>query len=105
MKHTKKLLENLPGDLKDIASLIGIENTFKLVHFRGGSYLIIPKCEGLIKEIRNNKIRELYDQGLRVRDLSCRFNLTDRTIISILKETSQNIPLPLLELMEKKGDI
>ncbi len=97
-------IERLPGDLKEVAGMIGLENTLLLVTRFGGTPLLIPKCDGLIREIRNKQIRELYDTGkYTARDLAWRFKLTDRTIKTILSGIDDDIPPPLLQLMEKSS--
>lgn len=102
--NEEDIIGRLPGDLKDVAGLIGIENTMLLVERYGGTYVNIPKCEDLLREVRNRKIRELYDSGkCDIRALAMKFKLTDRRIIDILSETDRDLPLPLFDLLEKKS--
>lgn len=97
-------MNRLPGDLKDVAELIGLDNTMALVERFGGTYIKVPKCDALIREIRDNKIRELYDSGnYDIRGLALRFKLTDRRISDILSEIDSKIPPPLFTLFEKKS--
>ena len=97
------IISRLPGDLKRVAEVIGVDNALALVSTFGGSYLIVPKCDGLVKEIRDNEIRSLYDGGeYTVRDLAWKFKLSDRQIQTILSKTGKEVPLPLLELIASK---
>jgi len=97
------IIARLPGDLKRVAEIIGIDNALAMVSAFGGSYLIIPKCDGLVKEIRDNEIRSLYDSGeITIRKLAWKFKLSDRQIQTILSKTSKDVPLPLLELIASK---
>lgn len=97
------IAERLPGDLKEVAGLIGIEPTMLLVERYGGTYIHVPKCDDLLREVRNRKIRELYDLGkYDIRALAIKFRLTDRRISDILTGTDRELPLPLFELFERK---
>lgn len=97
------IIEQLPGDLKDVAELIGVELTIRLVERYGGTYIHVPKCDDLLREMRNRKIRELYDsKKCDIRALAIKFNLTDRRISDILSGTDRaDLPLPLFTLFEK----
>jgi len=100
-----KVIERLPGDLREMAELIGIENTMKIVDRWGGSYIGVPKCEDLKREIKIAEAQALYDTGkFTIRELALRFGVTDRTMKTWLKlEAPEEMPLPLLELMQKKS--
>lgn len=100
----EKIISKLPGDLKEVAELIGVENTMTLVERWGGTFIRVPKCDDIIREIRNHKIRGLYDSGeYDIRALAVKFKLTDRRISDILSGTDNDIPLPLFTLLEKKS--
>ena len=95
-------IERLPGDLKEVAELIGLELTLALVERFGGAYIRVPRCEGLMREIRDNGIRALYDAGgCTIRTLAVRFHLTDRRISDILNSDNAKVPQPLLKLLKK----
>ena len=100
----KDIINRLPGDLTKVAGLIGLEAAFRLVEGFGGTYISVPKCEGLLREIRNNEILRLYDTGEYTRrDLALKFNLTTRQIDNVLNQARTDVPPPLLKLMEKSG--
>ncbi len=95
-------IRKLPGDLKRVAELIGLEPTLTLVRHFGGGYLVIPKCEAILKKIRDNEIRRDYDTGkTSIRELAWRYHLTDRTVKTILSETTDEVPLPLFGLQKR----
>lgn len=99
-------INKLPGDLQEIAEIIGLENMMKLVEQFGGTYIKIPKCEGVIRQIRDNKIRELYDTDkYTIRDLALKFKLTDRRISDILSKIDEDIPEPIFDLFSQKFSI
>ncbi len=102
-KETEAILDRLPGDIREMAELIGLEDTMKVVKRWGGGYLIIAKCDDLLHEIRNNGIRAEYNSGKTTRNaLALKHKLHIRTIDRILSGESEEVPLPLLELMEGK---
>jgi Mor family transcriptional regulator len=76
--------KDLPGELKDIADVIGVDNTIKLAHAFRGCRIYICNLDPLIRKDRNIKIRSAYDQGERVITLARKHNLSTRQIESIL---------------------
>ncbi len=104
-KEDKAILEKLPGDLRRIAEIVGIEGTMRLVDEFGGSYINIPKCDDIKREIRIAEAQKLYDAGgVTIRDLALKFKVTDRTMKTWLKlEAEEEVLLPLLELMKEKA--
>lgn len=99
-----EIISKLPGDLREVAELVGVENTVRLVERYGGTYIRVPKCDELLRDIRNKKIRDLYDTGnYDIRALAVKFKLTDRHISTILSETDEEVPLPLIALLTRKS--
>lgn len=76
-------LEDLSGEQLAIAELIGIVNYRKLVKNFGGNQIRILQEDTLVKEKRDNEIRSLYN-GRNELELSRKYNLSDRTIRSIV---------------------
>lgn len=76
-------LEDLSGEQLAIAELIGIVNYRKLVKNFGGNQIRILQEDTLVKEKRDNEIRSLYN-GRNELELSQKYNLSDRTIRSIV---------------------
>jgi len=102
MRDDTKSVEKLPGDLRRIAEVTDLATAIIIAENFGGAPLMIPKCSDLIREIRNKKIREDYDSGKHtIRELVWKYRLDERTIRRILKEVGEEIPLPLLELMQQ----
>lgn len=102
-KESKKIFDRLPGDLRELAELIGLEDMKKIVVRWGGGYLLVPKCDEILREIRDNEIREAYDAGgVTIRDLAFKYKLHIRTVNTILSKESEDVPLPLLDLMNQK---
>lgn len=77
-------IEELPGELRSIAEIIGVENTIKLaMSFRGCS-IYIRNVDNILRVKRNNKIRDEYDNGKSVLSLARKYCLSTRQIQSIL---------------------
>jgi Mor family transcriptional regulator len=101
-KENNAVLDKLPGDLRRVAELIGLPHAMLLVEHFGGGYIIVPKCDEIKKEIRDNEIRALYDAGgVTIRDLAYKYELTTRTINTVLGKDNEEVPLPLFDLMQK----
>ena len=85
----EKMVEKLPGDLKKLASLIGVENTMKIVDHWGGGYIVIPMCADLKREDTILEAQKLYDGGgYTQRTLAMRFKVSRRTIATWLKKAA-----------------
>ena len=81
----EEIIDKLPGDLKKLAELIGVENTLKIVDHWGGAYLTIPKCADMKREANIIEARRLYDAGgYTIRALALRFGVHSRTMMSWL---------------------
>lgn len=81
----KKIIEKLPNDdLKELSSLIGIENIIILCKNFGGSTLYIPKADLFNRHIRNINILNDYKKGYTYNTLSRKYDLTTVTIRNII---------------------
>lgn len=95
-------IKRLPGDLRRVAELIGLDATLTLVRHFGGGYLVIPKCEALLRDIRNSEIRKAYDTDkFTIRQLAWRYKLTDRTVQSILNDAPAEVHPALFNLRSR----
>lgn len=68
-----------------IADLIGIDGAKALSKAFGGTTLYIPKLSTLSIQVRNRQIIGEYTAGVNVKQLSAKYDLSDRRIWSILK--------------------
>ncbi|MDH5525557.1 MAG: hypothetical protein OEY01_16440 [Desulfobulbaceae bacterium] len=55
-------INELPGDLRLIADVIGVEAAIKLAQVFGGTPLYITKVDRYVKRIRDRQIREEFDK-------------------------------------------
>ena len=82
--NEEALLNRLPGHLRRIAELVGVENTIKIAKEFGGLHVYIHKLDDFYREIRDHKIREAYDKGAKINDLARKYDLSSRHIYNIL---------------------
>lgn len=78
-------IEDLPEDLADIAQLIGLEATLKLVSARGGESIYIHKADRVALSARDRKICKEFN-GRNYSDLAQTYNLSVSQIRSILND-------------------
>lgn len=102
----KVFIDNLQGDLKKIAEVIGLEPTLKLAKKFRGTHLYIASIDSLLRHLRDFKIRQDFKRGVNIRGLVTKYSLTERQVRRILKgiEESQVLLDSLLD-EEKTKDI
>lgn len=89
-------LEDLTGDQRELAEIIGIEAYINLVCDWGRDSVYIGKCDKTLKRLRNERIREEYD-GRNVKALARKYGLTARSINMIVSEERQALRTAPLE--------
>lgn len=83
-------LSDLDGDQLQLAELIGLENYMKIVETFGGSTIYIRKRDSLMQNERDKEICGKFD-GFNFRELALEYNLTERTIRTIVGEITQEV--------------
>jgi Mor family transcriptional regulator len=78
-------IEDLDGDQHDLAELIGIEPYKALVQTYGGCNIYIQKIDRLIRDTRDNEIRNKFN-GYNFQDLAIEYNLSERMIREITSD-------------------
>lgn len=76
--------EELPEPYRTISYTIGVGNTLKLAELYQGTGLYLPKLDGYLRKLRDDKIREEFDGG-NYKDLAHKYKLTEvwvRKVIS-----------------------
>ena len=76
--------KDLPGDLCDVAEIVGVRKTLQLAQRFRGTHVYFRSIDSLIRKKRNISIREEYDQGVSVSRLARKYKLTSRQIWTIL---------------------
>lgn len=90
-------IQDLPGDLAEIAEAIGLEPTLKLVAFRGGETLYVPKPESVVRIARDRSIREEFT-GANYSELAQKHRLTVSHVRSIVRQSDAEPPCRQMEL-------
>lgn len=97
----ENIIEQLPGDIRRIAEVIGVEAALALAKEFRGTYLYIHNLDDLFREIRNKDIRKAYTSGKPVRSLAIKHRLTERQIWNILGNEPETETSPsLLNLLK-----
>lgn len=79
-------LEDLSGNSRELAEVVGMDAFRKLVKAYGGtSWMYVPKADSVIIPARDALIRREYD-GTNARQLANKWNLSERYILEIVKE-------------------
>ncbi len=99
----QELLDQLPGDLRKIAEVVGVDAAVKIAKAFAGTYLYIHKIDAFLREMRDHDIRMEYAQGKKPRELAIKNRLTERQIWNILGfEPASKTSPDLLDLLKEK---
>ena len=77
-------IKDMPGELKEIAGVIGVDNTLKLAQAFRGCTIYMCSIDHLIRKKRNASIRDDHNKGMRVNPLVRKYKLSKRQIETIL---------------------
>lgn len=94
------LIDKLPGDLKRIAELTGIEASIKIAREFKGTCLYISSIDNFMREIRDLRIRQDFDRGIAIKRLAIKYSLTERWIRNILNKI-ETITEGIAQLIDK----
>ncbi len=83
----------LPGELRRIADVAGLEAAVRISSALGGNVIYVPSLDELQRLARDEKIRRESRKGLTARALSERFGISERSIWRVLKR-----PVPRLRV-------
>ena len=78
-------LEDLFGNQRDIAEIIGVENYIRLTKAFGGDNIYIQKYSEVCKIRRNAEIRTKFN-GYNAEDLARKYDLTERYVRMICSD-------------------
>lgn len=84
---TKDLTSSMlpDGICKSIAEEIGADNLLKLAVLVGGSTFYMPQAEGILRPLRDQKIKEEYN-GYNDAELARKYGVTPRHVREIARE-------------------
>lgn len=84
-------LEDLQGEARDLAELIGMDAFRKLVSVYGGTgRMYIPQPDMLLIPVRDAKIREEYD-GSNIYELCRKWDLSEGYVRKIVAEKANEL--------------
>jgi Mor family transcriptional regulator len=98
----EKLIEFLPGDLRRIAEVAGVEAALKIARAFRGTYLYVPGLDDLMKQIRDEQIRKEYDEGKPVKRLAIKYRLTERQIRRVLNSRAKAVHPLISRLIDEE---
>jgi Uncharacterized conserved protein len=84
-------LEDLKEEQKVLAEIIGLESYKAIVHHFGGNSIYIHKADTIIKELRDQEIKNKFN-GSNFSTLAKEYNLSIRQVRNILEEAQVIIP-------------
>ena len=94
----EKFLDALPGDLRRIAKVAGLEAAVKIARAFRGTTLYVPD---LVKQFRDEAIRRAYDRGESFRSLALKHRITERSVWNVLKRPSMDLPEAIARLLDE----
>lgn len=89
-------IDQLRDDQRELAEIIGLESYKKLVVHYAGSFLYIQKIDSVLKDLRDDEIREKFDGG-NYGDLAREYDLAEATVRDIVAEKRRQLRLAPLE--------
>lgn len=81
-------IDDLDGDQRELAEVIGLEAYLKLVENRGGTTVYVAKQDKLLALKRNAGIVRDFN-GYNHRYLALKYNVSDRTVREVLEAERQ----------------
>lgn len=76
-------VNDIDGEMQDIAECIGIDAFKKLVRLCGGQMIYIPKADSVARPVRNRLIKSEFN-GANYRRLASKYGLTERRVREIV---------------------
>lgn len=89
-------IDQLRDDQRELAEIIGLDSYKKLVVNYAGSFLYIQKIDSVLKDLRDNEIREKFNGG-NYGELAREYNLAEATIRDIVSEKRKQLRYEPLE--------
>ena len=92
----------LIGEQRELAETIGLDAYKKLIKNYGGNPVYIPKTETVLKEVRDNGIRQKFN-GKNYRSLAKEYRISEKTIKKniigkVLRKVPRSVPLNVLKI-------
>lgn len=88
--------DQLRGEQKELADLIGLEAYKILVKNYAGCYLYIQKIDSVLKDLRDAEIIEKFN-GANYRELAREYDLAEATVREIVTEKRKRLRDEMIE--------
>ncbi len=75
------------GVCKRIAEEIGVDNLLKLAALVGGTTFYMPLPEGILRPLRNQKIKAEY-RGYNIAEIAEKYGVTQRLVRQIVQQNA-----------------
>lgn len=89
-------IDQLRDDQRELAEIIGLAAYKKLVVNYAGSFLYVQKIDSVLKDLRDDEIREKFDGG-NYGKLAREYNLAEATVRDIVAEKRKQLRRAPLE--------
>lgn len=88
MRVDDLVYDDVPENLKDIPSVIGMDNFIELIKIVGGTSVYFPSENNMLKAVRNRKIIEKFDGDYKY--LSHLYGLSEVQTRKIIRRAYEN---------------
>ncbi|WP_051967842.1 Mor transcription activator family protein [Brevibacillus thermoruber] len=92
-------LNELSSTALEIAEIIGIEPTLKLIKRFGGDMLYLPKEETIFRSIRDKRIKAEFN-GSNYKELAQKYKITVAWVREILADTPHPDQMSIFDVQE-----
>ncbi|MCM1508503.1 MAG: hypothetical protein NC177_15440 [Ruminococcus flavefaciens] len=89
MNNIQLISECKNETVSELADILGLENTCKLIDKFGGSQLYIPQMERICREYRNHDIYGDFLSGMNYRDLTNKYSMSEMALRKIVKAETE----------------
>lgn len=73
------------GVISEIAAIVGLDAAIKLCEALGGQRVYIPRADTVLRDLRNEQIRQDYKAGKSVNQIAGLHHITTRMVFHILE--------------------
>lgn len=92
-------IEDISGELSEVAEEIGLEATLRLVKLRGGEMFYVPKMESVTRAARDRSIRAAFN-GSNHSELAKKHSLTESHVRSIVRQNADGEDSPNKKMIQ-----
>lgn len=89
-------IDQLRGEQRELAEIIGLDAYKKLIKHYGGNQLYIQQANSVLKDVRDKELNEKFD-GTNYRKLSIEYGISETTIRDIVAPKRKRLRLAPLE--------